>query len=82
MNSGLRAPLWRGDKTYQRWAAVGVLLEEGLQYLWLVEHLGLKGPLNVLWVRCCQRMGEDGGEAHPDPGKALCSCTQGPSLPS
>lgn len=26
------------------WAAVGVLLEEDLQYLWLVEHLGPKGP--------------------------------------
>ena len=49
MNSGLRAPPGRGDKTYKSWAAVGVLLEEDLRYLWLVEHLGLKGPLSVTW---------------------------------
>ena len=59
---------------------MGVLLEEDLRYLWLVEHLGLKGPLSVTWMRCCQRMGEGGVNLIQT--KALCCCTQGPSLPS
>ena len=29
------------------WAAVGVLLEEDLRYLWLVEYLGLKENIRV-----------------------------------
>ena len=78
-----RGPAVEGvTRPAKSWAAVGVLLEEDLRYLWLVEHLGLKGPSMWCGMRYCQRMGEGGGESHPYLGKALCSCTQGPSLPS
>ncbi|CAN0391895.1 unnamed protein product [Rangifer tarandus platyrhynchus] len=76
MNSGLRAPPWRGDKTYKSWAAVGVLLEEDLRYLWLVEHLGLKGPLSVTWDEVLSEDGGKNGSLLPEeqaPGKRLGS---------